>query len=111
MNPFSSIFGSDVGQFLNAALLICFFWIALVHPEKVRKPIILRMARWLFALSIVLPAMAKLFVSDLSLGAKTSGVTQAILAQLAIILSPVCFIFAFILAVEAISLKSFKPEL
>jgi hypothetical protein len=112
MNPFSILFGFDVGQALNAALLICFFWIALAHPDKVRNPTGLHLAHWIFAVSIVLPAMARLFIADMSAAAKPGGAVQPMIAQnIVAALSPVCFIIAFILAIEAVSPRSNKREI
>lgn len=71
MEWFNLLFGG--GQvWVEAALLVCLFWAALVKPERIRSLMEFRIASLLLAAAIVAPIMVQLaFVSMNQFGAGT----------------------------------------
>ena len=51
--------GGGLG-WIEAALLVCLFWAALVHPDRVRSWLEFRVASWLLAAAIVAPVIVQL---------------------------------------------------
>jgi hypothetical protein len=62
MDWFSLMFGGGGRGWVEAALLTCLFWAALVRPERIRSPLEFRIASLLLALAIIAPVMVQLFV-------------------------------------------------
>ena len=60
-----SMIGTGRG-WLEAALLIGFFWAALVHPDRIRSVTEFRIATLLLGVSMVVPVMVSLFLVGLN---------------------------------------------
>lgn len=61
MEFFNLLFGQGHSS-VQAALLVCLFWIALVKPERIRSVGTFRVACLVFAVTFVAPVLTNLFL-------------------------------------------------
>lgn len=58
----SLMFGGAGRGFVDAALVACLFWAALVHPERIRSVVLFRVSGLLLGVAIFAPVLVQLFV-------------------------------------------------
>jgi hypothetical protein len=69
MDWLSLMFGGAGRGWIEAALLVCLFWTALVRPERIRSLFEFRLAALLLGVAVVAPVLIQLFV----IGHRTPG--------------------------------------
>jgi hypothetical protein len=62
MDFLNLLFGGGNRAYIEAALLVCFFWAALARPERIRSLTEFRLAYVFLGLSIITPTLLQLFV-------------------------------------------------
>jgi hypothetical protein len=105
---FNLLFGGQRG-WVEAAFLVCLFWAALGHPDRIRSPITFRIAVLLFAVSLIAPTIVNLYLagigqSPLSPQGRPRG-QDTMAGVYAIYLSaagPALFMLSFLLAIDSV---------
>ena len=100
-----SMMGTGRG-WLEAALLIGFFWAALAHPDRIRSVTEFRIATLLLGVSMVVPVMVSLFLVAFG-GPRQPGMGQdAGTATYAMATAPLLSMMAVILGVDSVTPRS-----
>ena len=105
MEWLSMMLGTGRG-WLEAALLIGFFWAALVHPDRIRSVTEFRIATLLLGVSMVVPVMVSLFLVAFG-GPRQPGMGQdAGTATYAMAIAPLLSMMTVILGVDSVTPRS-----
>ena len=107
MEFFNLLFGGGQRSWAEAALLVCFFWVAVARPERIYSLPRFRTACILFALAMLAPVFVNLFLvggnANQMLFGRGGGGNQdpGVLIYLQAV-APTLFVFSFLLGIDSV---------
>lgn len=102
MEYLSLMFGGS-GMF-EAALVICFFWAALAHPDRIQKIRRFRLAALLLGTAMVAPVLLQLFLGVVSYSPKVIGGRSGNeLMMLPMAIGPILKMLALLLGLDSVT--------
>jgi hypothetical protein len=111
MDLWTLLFGGDLGgqrSWLEAAFLVCLFWVALARPERIRSLLEFRIACLLFAAALITPTLTNLYVFRDSLtpggrinpAGKQSDFASGLYLH---VITPLLLLLSFLLAIDSVT--------
>ena len=106
MQMWGMMFGDGQHSWVEAAFMICLFWIVLAKPERIQSFMMFRFAYLTFAASIIAPSLITLFLVTTNMnvpGFGRGGGPPGEFVQYLSILGPALFVLSFLLAIGSVS--------
>jgi hypothetical protein len=113
MEWLSLLFGGGGRSWLEAALLVCLFWAALIRPERIRSLGEFRAAAILLGISIIAPILIQLLVigQPLTPGARTPAGSRTLeMSMYSMAIPPLLTMTAVLLGLDSVIPRSTGPR-
>ena len=110
---YNLLFGGAGHGWIEAALVVCLFWAALVRPERIRSLAEFRIAALLLGVSIIAPVLIQLFVighrtPEVSRPPAASQELDAVMYTMAI--PPLLTMLVVVLGIDSVMSRTKAPS-